>query len=337
MSRAAVKKPLVLLIALVLTLAVAAGAGAAIVTTTDLQGRQITFDVRAKNVDTDWYANVLRATAHGNEISNVTIRIVPDPQIEGLCGSEAAACYTQVGLRPTIMIPAGKNQFIEGTLIHEYGHHVDASTPVPGIPELNGIPVWWADRGMAALFANRTVAFDYSKGWDHSIPEIFAEDYAFIHVGTSYHYAITWLGPPDDKVKADMFAALGMPPAALPAAPNTPLVVNRAGTLTPRDTRSVPFGLLGPGRRVTFTANVSRKTRKGIRARIQVVCDGSVAGTRTIGKGQATRTLDLQNMGPGTCDARLVSNTSVSLKYTLKLSLRSPDQMTTLFTGRNAF
>jgi hypothetical protein len=42
-------------------------------------------------------------------------------------------------------------------------------------------------------------------------------------------------------------------------------------------------------------------------------------------------------MGPGTCDARLVSNTSVSLKYTLKLSLRSPDQMTTLFTGRNAF
>ncbi|HKD33756.1 MAG TPA: hypothetical protein VKB73_09830, partial [Gaiellaceae bacterium] len=68
------KKSLVTLVALVLTLAVAAGASAAIVTTTDLQGRPITFDVRAANVDTDWYANVLRATAHGNEISDVTIR-----------------------------------------------------------------------------------------------------------------------------------------------------------------------------------------------------------------------------------------------------------------------
>ncbi|HSC72521.1 MAG TPA: hypothetical protein VLB89_00045 [Gaiellaceae bacterium] len=327
MSRAAVKmKILVTVLALVLTLLAAAGASAAIVNTTDLQGRPMTFDVRAKNVDTDWYANVLRATAHGNEIGDVTIRIVPDPQIEALCGSEAAACYTHVGSRPTIMIPAGKNQFIEGTLVHEYGHHVDASTPNPGIPELNGIPVWWQDRGMAALFASRQVAFDYSLGWAHSIPEIFADDYASIHVGPSYHYAITWLSPPDDKLKADMFAALGTPPAALPAAPNTPLVVNRTGTLTPHDTKSVPFGLLGPGRRVTFTATVSRAKRTGVRARIQVVCNGSVAGTRTIAKGQKKRTLVLPNMGPGDCDARLVSAATVLLKYTLRLQLQSPEQ-----------
>jgi hypothetical protein len=333
MSRA-VMKPLVAALALVLTLALAAGAGAAIVTTTDLQGRQITFDVRAATVDVNWYRDVLRATAHGNEISNVTIRIVPDQSIEGLCGSEAAACYTAVGGRPTIMIPAGKSQYIEGTLIHEYGHHVDESTPVPGVPELNGIPVWWADRGMAAMFATRQVAFDYSKGWDHSIPEIFAEDYAYIHVGPSYRYGITWLTPPDDKLKADIFAALGTPPALLPAAPNTPLVVNRVGTLTPHDVKSVPFGLLGPGRRVTFTATVSRATRKGIRARIQVVCNGQVAGSRTIAKGQKVRTLDLPNMGPGDCDARLVSNVSVSLKYTLKLQLQGPDQTTSSLIAR---
>src|SRR5262245_1965296 len=327
MSRPAVKKSLVTLVALVLTLAVAAGASAAIVTTTDLQGRPITFDVRAANVDTDWYANVLRATAHGNEIGDVTIRIVPDQQIDGLCGSEAAACYTQVGSRPTIMIPAGKNQFIERTLIHEYGHHLDASTPNPGIPELNGIPVWWQDRGMAALFQSREVAFDYSLGWAHSIAEIFAEDYAYIHVGPTYRYAITWMTPPDDKLKADMFAELGgMPTATLPAAPNTPLVVRRVGTLTPHDVKSVPFGRLGPGRRVTFTATVSRATRKGVRARIQVVCNGRVAGSRTIKKGQKVRTLDLKNMGPGDCDARLVSNAPVSLKYTLRLQLATADQ-----------
>jgi hypothetical protein len=73
MSRAAMKSA-VAAVALVLTLALAAGAGAAIVTSTDLQGRSITFDVRAKTVDTNWYTDVLRATAHGDEISNVTIR-----------------------------------------------------------------------------------------------------------------------------------------------------------------------------------------------------------------------------------------------------------------------
>jgi len=315
-------KRLVGFIALVLTLAFAAAASGAIVTTADLQGRRITFDVRATAVDTDWYANVLRATAHGNEISDVTIRIVPDASIESLCGAAAAACYTRSVGRPTIMIPAGKNQFIEGTLIHEYGHHLDAMTPNPGIPELNGIPIWWQDRGMAALLASRQVAFDYSLGWAHSVAEIFADDYAYIHVGPSYHYGITWLSPPDDKLKADMFAALGgVPTEPLPAAPNAPLVVHRNGTLGARGTKSVPFGLLGPGRHVTFTATVSRATRKGVRARIQVVCNGTVAGTRTIGKGQKSRTLDLPNMGPGDCDARLVSAASVSLKYALKLQL----------------
>jgi predicted thioesterase len=327
MSRAAVKAVLAMLV-LVLTLAVATSASAAIVTSADAQGRRITFDVRVNAVDTDWYASVLRATAHGNEISNVTIRIVTDQTIENLCGEEAAACYGVIGAKPTIAIPAGKNQFIEGTLIHEYGHHVDASTPNPGIPELNGIPVWWADRGMANLLTNRQVAFDYSLGWEHSIAEVFAEDFAYIHVGSSYHYAITWLNPPDDKLKTDMFSALGAPTSPLPAAPNAPLVVHRNGTLVPRGRKTIPFGLLGPGRHVTFTATVSRTQRKGVRARIQVVCNGTVAGTQPFARGQGSRTLDLPSMGPGDCDARLVSNAPVSLKYTLRLQLSTPDQAT---------
>jgi len=314
-------KSLLAALVLVLGLALAGGAGAAIITSTDAQGRRITFDVRSTAADTDWYASILRATAHGNEISNVTIRIVPDQSIENLCGDAAAACYTRSSGRPTIMIPAGKNTFIEGTLIHEYGHHLDASTSVPGVSELNGTPAWWAARGMASLFSSRQVAFDYSLGWSHSIAEIFAEDYAYIHVGPTYHYAITWLSPPADTLKATMFAELGTPTATLPEAPNAPLVVNRVGTLAPRGTKSVPFGLLGPGRHVTFKATVSRPKRKGIRARIQVVCNGTVAGTMTVARGQATRTLDLPNMGPGDCDARLISAVKVSLKYTLRLQL----------------
>ena len=336
MSRAAVKSAVALL-AIVSSLVVATSAGAAIVTASDAQGRQITLDVRANNVDTSWYASILSATAHGNEISNVTVRIVPDQAIERLCGAEAAACYTRVSGRATIMIPAGKNQFIEGTLIHEYGHHVDASTPVFGVPELNGTPAWWAARGMASMYASRQVAFNYSLGWDHSIAEIFAEDYAYIHVGATYHYAITWMSPPDDTLKATMFAELGTPPQALPAAPNAPLVVHRVGTLGPRGRKLVPFGLLGPGRHVTFTATVSRAQRKGIRARIQVVCNGTVAGTQTIGRGQVSRTLDLPSMGPGDCDARLISASPLSLKYNLRLQLQAPDQTTrVLATGRLA-
>ena len=41
----------------------------------------------------------------------------------------------------------------------------------------------------------------------------------------------------------------------------------------------------------------------------------------TVARGQATRTLDLPNMGPGDCDARLISAVKVSLKYTLRLQL----------------
>jgi hypothetical protein len=320
--RPAAVKSLVAVLVLALTLVVAASASAAIITSTDGQGRRITFDVRATAVDTNWYADILRATAHGNEISNVTIRIVPDQQIDGFCGDAAAACYSHDSSGgPTIFIPAGKSQNIEGTLVHEYGHHLDASWRVAGVPELNGTPAWWAARGMAALFAGRQVAFDYSRGWDHSVGEIFAEDYAYIHVGPSYHYAIRWLSPPDDALKATMFAELGSPTAPLPDAPNTPLVVNRTGTLTPHDTRSVPFGLLGPGRRVTFTATVSRPQRKGVRARMQIVCNGNVVATRTFAKKQSKRTLDIRNLGPADCDARLVNTVRVSLKFTLKVQL----------------
>jgi len=77
-------------------LAGAAGANAAIITSHDDQGRPITFDVRAATVDTEWYASVLRASAHGNEISDVTIMIVPESQIQAFCGgADVAALLRQ--------------------------------------------------------------------------------------------------------------------------------------------------------------------------------------------------------------------------------------------------
>ncbi|CAN5128174.1 hypothetical protein BH18ACT12_BH18ACT12_14210 [soil metagenome] len=308
-----------ILVALALALAAATTADAAIITAQDGQGRTITYDVRATAVDTDWYTAVLRASAHGDEISRLTIRIVPEPDIEAICGGAAAACYTGRRGEPRIIISAGKSAGLASTLLHEYGHHLDNAWRVPGVPELNGTPVWWNARGMAALLSQRRVAFDYSLGWDNSVGEIFAEDYAYIHTGS--RYAITWLRPPDDALKSAMFAELGSPQAALPDSPETPLILNRRGTLVPRDRYSVPFGLLGPGRHVTLTATLSKPTRKGIRARAQIVCDGRVVASQPFGKGRSKRVLDLPNLGPASCDARLISSTGVSLAYRLKLRL----------------
>ena len=300
-------------------LAGAAGADAAIITSHDDQGRTITFDVRAATVDTEWYASVLRASAHGNEISNVTIIIVPEPQVQAFCaGADVAGCYSRT-TPATIVVPAGKSKLLETILLHEYGHHLDTYWHVSGVPELNGTPTWWAARGMASLLADHQVAFDYSLGWSHGIGEIFAEDYAYIH--THNRYAITWLNPPDAALESAMFAELGEPTEPLPFAPEVPLVLNRSGTLGPRDGYSVPFGLLGPGRRVTVAATISNPKRKGIRARAQLVCDERVIVTRTFSKGQAKRTWDIPNLGPATCDVRLISSVAARLRYTLRITL----------------
>ena len=111
------------------------------------------------------------------------------------------------------------------------------------------------------------------------------------------------------------------PTEALPAAPEVPSVLNRRGTLVPRDRFSIPFSLLGPSRRVTLAATVSKPKRKGIRARAQLVCDGHVVVSRNFEKGRSKRAFDIHNLGPADCDVRLVSNTGTSLSYTLRLTL----------------
>ena len=310
-----------LLAALVLALAAATGADAAIVTSRDDQGRTITFDVRDETVNVEWYAALLRSAAHGDEISTVTIRIVRPEDVGAHCGDEAAACYSRNRGRPLIVVPSGTGSFVAATLLHEYAHHLDTAWRVPGVPELNGTPVWWRARNMAALLAAGRVAFDYSLGWSRSVAEVFAEDYSYIHLGIGY--AIPWLAPPDAALKAAMLAELGTPASAPPEGSTTPgpLVIARSGTLAPRARRDVSFGLLGPGRRVTLTATVSNSRRAGTRARAQIICNGRTIANQPLVRGRAARTIDLKNQGPAQCVARLVNTTGVRLSYTLRLRL----------------
>ena len=269
---------------------------------TTIRAATITFDVRAPNVDTEWYASVLRASAHGNEISDVTIRIVPESQIPALCGgADAAACYTGTVGPTDDHRSRREEQAPRDTLLHEYGHHLDTYWRVSGVPELNGTPVWWAARGMASLLAeHRSRSTTPSAGATASARSSPRTTRTSTPAPAT---RITWLPPPDAASKAALFAELGTPTEPLPVAPEVPLILNRRGTLVPRDRFSVPFSLLGPGRRVTVAATISKPKRKGIRARAQLVCDGRVVVSRNFEQGSGPkRAFDIPNLGPADCD-----------------------------------
>lgn len=306
---------------MVASLAVAAAANAEVVVSRDNRGRPITFDVRAAGIDVEWYASLLRAAAHGDEIATVTIRIVPPEDVPALCGAaEAGACYGPRAGGATIVVPAGRGDEVAHVVLHEYGHHVDQAWAVGGFAEPNGTPGWWAARGMEELLRSGRVAFDYSLGWSRGIGEIFAEDYAYLHL--PHTYRIPWLSPPDEALRTALLAELAGSPPARPATPvPQPVVVVRRGTLAPRAQRALPFGLLGPGRRVTVTVNLAGARRTGTRARLELICGGRRVASRTFARGQQRRTLDVRGLGPDECQARLVSTGGASQRYVLQLRL----------------
>jgi hypothetical protein len=308
-----------LLVAVALSLALASPAMAETVLAQDGQGRTITFDVQASDVDTDWYASILSAAIHGDEISTVTIRIVPPTEITEICGSGAAACYSQRRTVALIVVPAGQSDSLAGIVLHEYGHHVDASTPVAGLSEPNGTVRWWAARGIQSLLDSGEAARDYRLGWERSIGEVFAEDY--VQANMTALYKIRWLAPPTTEILSAIRQDLGAEPAS-PAPPVTaeplrvPLIVLREGILRAGQARSVPFTLLGPGRRVTFTA-----TARSGRVRMEVVCDGAVVAVRTLGPGRRRATLDRPGLGPASCRASVKNVGTATAQFSVRLRL----------------
>jgi hypothetical protein len=309
----------VLSIAFALSLALASPALAETVLEQDTQGRTITFDVQASGVDTGWYASILSAAIHGDEISTVTLRIVPPSEITAVCGSAAAACYSHRRTGALIVVPAGRSDALAGIVLHEYGHHIDASTPIGGLREPNGTVRWWAARGIQSLLDSGEAARDYQLGWDRSIGEIFAEDYVQANMTASFR--IRWLAAPSAEILSAIRQDLGVE-AALPAPPvaaapqRVPLTVLGSGVLRAGQARSVPFKLLGPGRRVTFTATAVRG-----RVRMRVVCDGAVVAVRTLGPGRRRATLDRTGLGPASCRASVKNVGTAPARFSLRLRL----------------
>ena len=110
-----------------------------------------------------------------------------------------------------ITVAAAETEANAHTLVHEYGHHVDATRGVAGAREPNGSSTWWRARGMARLVELRSAYHGYVRGWDRNIAEIFAEDYARLARPGSRH-RIPWLEEPNEPVLAAILHDLGLGP-----------------------------------------------------------------------------------------------------------------------------
>jgi hypothetical protein len=189
-----------------------------VVVRNDAEGRPITFDVRAPNVDVAWYARHMRRALHGDEIAAVTVRVVRKGRIEPLCGRGSEACYKRDREGARMIVPKGRSSFVATLLFHEYGHHVDLSYGgVQGVREMNGTAGWWQARNMDRRLENGKVAIGYSLGWRRSVGEIFAEDYARLH--TKFAWQIAWIRPPNSAVLRAIRADLAAGPCGRRSCP----------------------------------------------------------------------------------------------------------------------
>jgi hypothetical protein len=183
------------------SLAAVQAADAAIVTRHDRAGRVVTFDVRAPGVQVGWYAAVLRNAIHGDEIETARIRIVSPSQIPRLCeGADAQSCYEGDEKGGVLIIPAGRSTMATHLLLHEYAHHIDMARSDFLYTDKPWASSWWAARGVKTSLAKRRMSLTYSLGWEHSVGEIFAEDYVQLNLRSPYY--IHWLAPPDSAVRA---------------------------------------------------------------------------------------------------------------------------------------
>jgi hypothetical protein len=308
---------LTVLAVLLAALGLAPPAAAEIVTAEDRQGRTITFDVLTPGVDVEWYAELLRDAAHGDEIESLTVRIVAPADLQAVCGGPAHACYGGPRSAARITVPAGKSHSLAHSLLHEYGHHIDRYRGVAAAArEPNGSASWWAARGIGRLLATNRVSHTYSLGWERAIGEIYAEDYAQLHI--EHEYRIQWLAPPTRAVRLALSRELeNVPAAPIPAPAKAPLVIKRAGELSPGQEHRIPFELLGTGRRVTFTATVTRNTT----GRMLLRCSDGRTASRNLRGETRTATIDLRNLGPARCTVSIRGTGGAAGGYNARLRL----------------
>jgi hypothetical protein len=175
---------------------------------------------------------------------------------------------------------------------------------------------------MAGLVAARSAYHGYDVAWERNIAEIFAEDYAQVaRPGDAFR--IRWLEGPNEAVRGAILHDLGLGPEPTITAPpgQKPLSRARRGTLAPGRSVSLDsFGLLGPGRRVRATVAVAGSTAPGVRARLELRCDGRRISTRTLARGMKVVSIDRPSLGPAeSCTVSLTNTSRVTRAFDLAL------------------
>ncbi len=262
-------------------------AGAATRVVRDDEGRQIRLDLRAP-INVEGYREIIAGIVHGDEIEDVTFRVIPERRVGTACLSqEALACYAaDPGVRPIIVIPARNPSRVRNVLVHEYGHHIDRSYDHRGAaPDFDGTARWWSRRKVSQQLSARNMAWDYSRGWGRSVAEIFAEDYVVLNTPRG-PYDIFWLNRPGNAIRnamrQDIVAPVGLSRRRL-----GPTWINRAGT------RTISFNVGEARRRIVVVTRVRNpRGKRPIRTTLSCA-DGrfvrsSLAGRKRVGTIRAT-------------------------------------------------
>ena len=301
-------------IALVVAVAAALPAAAsADVTRHDVGGgRTVAVDMRVEGVPAARYAAIIARAVHGDEVRRVTIRVIPAKDVARRCGRrEAAGCYSGNGRRGVMTVPAGPRAEVAHTVLHEYGHHVDAAIRGP-IGAGDGTPRWWRARGMANRLTAGEIAPGYERGWSRTIAEIFAEDYVQLNLRAPY--GIEWLRPPSGPVLAAIRRDIVGRAGPREGAP-TGRTWRRAGQRAPGVDSAIPFETAGPGRHINAEIVVD-----GGVVHATLRCAGRVM-QRAVGASSRPARIARGRLPVGACEIQLVNagNRTATLGATLRL------------------
>ena len=149
----------------------------------DVHGHRITLATDIPSLDLRQYADLLAATLHRAEIEQVVAEVVPRDQVGTICGHPSAeACYgSRTGSREGYMWIPHAHEDLAHIVVHEYGHHVD--NQLLNLAHLDrcsyasdGSRNWFFARNVSAT----TLSCAPGTEWDRLLPEVFAEDYAWL-------------------------------------------------------------------------------------------------------------------------------------------------------------